>query len=235
MRGGCPLCVKVAGNLWSPLPSSDPTPDKIRVQILSPQGILRFWEWTTWEMRNLPNNSITLCLVQVHPPFRQMQKLARSKTFAALQQSKETSGPMSNSIKSGFEMERCTGMESTDQRSPGASRSATTGAHAHNVTTQLTSASPQYGQRCCGIVWSFSLQCVSTKGCETFVHIDAAALAARLRSLLNFAANWRWRPNEGCQVADWKNKVRVWRVQRSVQMWKGGVAAFGRKTIFKRL
>ena len=65
MRGGCPLCVKVAGNLWSPLPSSDPTPDKIRVQILSPQGILRFWEWTTWEMRNLPNNSITLCLVQV--------------------------------------------------------------------------------------------------------------------------------------------------------------------------
>ena len=140
MRGGCPLCVKVAGNLWSPLPSSDPTPDKIRVQILSPQGILRFWEWTTWEMRNLPNNSITLCLVQVHPPFRQIQKLARSKTFAALQRSKETSGPMSNSIKSGFEMERCTGMESTDQRSPGASRSPQRGLT--HTTSQHSSLLP---------------------------------------------------------------------------------------------
>ena len=54
MRGGCPLCVKVAANLKSPVPSSDPTPDKMRVQILSPQRILRFWEW-----RNL---YFSLCL-----------------------------------------------------------------------------------------------------------------------------------------------------------------------------
>ena len=58
MRGGCPLCVKVAANLKSPVPSSDPTPDKMRVQILSPQRILRFWEWR-WEMRNL---YFSLCL-----------------------------------------------------------------------------------------------------------------------------------------------------------------------------
>ena len=141
MRGGCPLCVKVAANLKSPVPSSDPTPDKMRVQILSPQRILRFWEWR-WEMRNLYfslclSMLIAGCRLQINKSYlisdnilltswltNQPKKLPRTY----FQQSRESPGPMYNSIISRFRKRARShnGIEWDWPKRPGASRTRVT-------------------------------------------------------------------------------------------------------------
>ena len=98
----------------------------------------------------------------------------------------------------------------------------------HNIA-QFSST--QYGQICYAIVWRHAFQRVLyllkvVQDICTY-YCSSRPVATRLRSLLNFAANWSFGPNEGCQVGDWENKVRVWpnkcwKVFKDVQMWRWG-------------